>query len=101
MGLGLQEALHGAGADDVIRWGGDVRDAAHPVRGVANPAKGRQRESGTPRRWLLVGRKGQHTCQKDQTVSRIPGRAARGLSILTPTVPRATRTSGTSAGWNC
>jgi hypothetical protein len=41
-----QESLHDAGADHVIRWGGDIGEAADPVGVVADRTERRQREAG-------------------------------------------------------
>ena len=53
----------------VIRWRGDLRETAHPVLRITQPAEWCQHEAGCGRR---AGRKDLHICQKHRTAATIP-----------------------------
>src|SRR6202050_3936617 len=64
MRVGGPQVLQDACADHVVRWRGDVCDAAHSVTGITNAAEGCQHKAGTG-----VGRKGLHTMSEGSRAS--------------------------------
>ena len=46
--------------DDVVRWRGDLRESAHPFRGITDSTERRELEPGWSRRLFPAGRKDLH-----------------------------------------
>ena len=67
--IGGQQVVFGVMGNHVIRWRGDLREAAHAVLRITQPAERRQHEAGCRRR---AGRKDLHICQKHRTAATIP-----------------------------
>ena len=49
MRVSVPQLLGGAGADDVVRWRGDLRESAHPFLGITDSTERRELEPGWPR----------------------------------------------------
>ena len=62
--------VFGVMGNHVIRWRSNLREAAHAVLRITQPAEWRQHEAGCGRR---AGRKDLHICQKHRTAATIPG----------------------------
>ena len=58
--IGVPQLLGGVLADDVVRWGGDLRESAHPFRGITDTTERRELEPGWSRRLFPAGRKDLH-----------------------------------------
>src|ERR1700733_9349224 len=85
MRVGGPQVLQDAFADHVVRWRGDVCDAAYPVTGGTNAAEGGQPGAGTG------------GGQKDQGRAVIP---VRRKTSLARRFPKKMCTPGTCAAWN-
>ena len=60
MRVGIPQLLGGVLADDVVRWRGDLRESAHPFRGITDSTERRELEPGWSRRLFPAGRKDLH-----------------------------------------
>ena len=58
--VGVAQLLGGVLADDVVRWRGDLRESAHPFRGITDSTERRELEPGWSRRLFPAGRKDLH-----------------------------------------
>ncbi len=56
----VPQLLGGVLADDVVRWRGDLRESAHPFRGITDSTERRELEPGWSRRLFPAGRKDLH-----------------------------------------
>ena len=57
----VPQMLGGVLADDVVRWRGDLRESAHPFRGITDSTERHELEPGWSRRRLFpAGRKDLH-----------------------------------------
>ena len=60
MRIRIPQLLGGVLADDVVRWRGDLRESAHPFRGITDTTERRELEPGWSRRLFPAGRKDLH-----------------------------------------